>query len=87
MGIRKPQQSERRQRMLRAAEQYYEALADTKGAVSESDKRRLKRRLDRLAEPFTDDPAFTAFLKMERRAAGLDDEASDDEALDDEAAK
>jgi len=36
----------------------------------------LKRRLDELSAPFSDNVAYHAFLEMEREAAGLGEEKS-----------
>ncbi|MDC3378808.1 AAA family ATPase [Planctomycetota bacterium] len=70
MGVPLPQISHRRQAMLSAAEEYYRVLQSANGASTE-EKERLKRRLDDLVAPFSDDPAYHAFLKMERTVAGL----------------
>jgi hypothetical protein len=55
---------------MQAAEEYYQVLEKADNA-SEEDVDRLKRRLDELSMPFSDDPAYHAFLKMERLARGL----------------
>lgn len=39
--------------------------------IGEQPPDELRDKLDILLEPFTDDPAFTAFLQMKRAAAGL----------------
>jgi predicted ATP-binding protein involved in virulence len=70
MGVDLPQQSERWKSMMQAAEEYYQVLEKADNA-SEEDVDRLKRRLDELSMPFSDDPAYHAFLKMERLARGL----------------
>ena len=78
MGIEVPQRSKRFQQMFDAAKEYYKVLQEAEGASPEK-KRELEQRLDELTEPFSDDVAYHAFLKMERIAAGLggdDDEAS-----------
>jgi len=56
--------------MYDAAKEYYRILENGKN-VSQEEKDRLKRRLDELAAPFADDPAYAAFLAMERLAAGM----------------
>jgi predicted ATP-binding protein involved in virulence len=70
MGVDLPQQSERWKSMMQAAEEYYQVLEKADNA-SEEDVDRLKRRLDELSMPFSDDPAYHAFLKMERLARVL----------------
>jgi hypothetical protein len=52
--------------MMVVAKKYYTLLdAGKQTSVELSDK------LDKLLEPFSDDPAFTAFCQMKRAAAGL----------------
>lgn len=68
-GVEIPQQSRRFIAMETAAENYYRVLKQIPPA-SEDEKKVLKQRLDELLLPFSDDPAFVAFLKMERLAAG-----------------
>ena len=64
-GIEMPQKSLRFRQMMEAAEAYYKHLhecADETDPQTQS----LKQRLDELSIPFSDDPAFAAFLKFER---------------------
>lgn len=69
-GIEDVQRSARHQEMMATAKEYYRLLRE--GKSSDNGRREeLKRRLDELAEPFSDDPAYQAFLEMERVAAGL----------------
>ncbi|MBT9098120.1 AAA family ATPase [Methylovulum psychrotolerans] len=67
-GVEIPQQSQRFLDMEKAAEAYYTALQKIP-SVSEEEKQYLRQRLDDLLLPYSDDPAFQAFLKMERQAA------------------
>jgi len=67
MRVEKPQRSARYQRMMEAAEQYYRLLRSAKGKPA-PELARLKARLDELAAPFSEDPAYQAFLRMERQA-------------------
>ncbi len=67
-GVEIPQQSRRFIAMENAAENYYRVLKQIPPA-SDDEKQQLKQRLDELLLPFSDDPAFQAFLKMERLAA------------------
>jgi predicted ATP-binding protein involved in virulence len=69
MGVELPQRSLRWQEMKKAAEEYYRLLRERKGSPEELAQR--KARLDELIAPFSDDPAYVAFLEMEREAAGL----------------
>lgn len=68
MDIETPQRSVRYLQMVKAAEEYYAALQSMDEATPEEIET-LKRRLDELIEPFSDDAAFTTFLRMERRVA------------------
>jgi predicted ATP-binding protein involved in virulence len=63
-GVEIPQQSQRFLDMEKAAEKYYTLLKQMPSA-SEEEKTRLKQHLDELLFPYSDDPAFQAFLKME----------------------
>jgi predicted ATP-binding protein involved in virulence len=66
-GVEIPQQSQRFLNMEKAAEEFYTVLKQIP-PVSEDEKQRLRQRLDELLLPYSDDPAFQAFLKMERQA-------------------
>ena len=66
-GVEIPQQSQRFLDMEKAAEEYYTVLKQIPPA-SEVEKQHLRQRLDELLLPYSDDPAFQAFLKMERQA-------------------
>lgn len=64
MGVDLPQKSERYRKMIGAAEEYYRLLR-TPGALP-GDIEAAKQQLNLLSEPFSDDPAFQALLKIER---------------------
>lgn len=66
-GVEIPQQSRRFIKMEAAAEEYYRVLKQLP-AANEEEKHRLKQKLDELLMPYSDDPAYQAFLKMERLA-------------------
>ena len=66
-GVEIPQQSRRFIEMEEAAEDYYRVLKQLP-AAREEEKQRLKQKLDELLMPYSDDPAYQAFLKMERLA-------------------
>jgi predicted ATP-binding protein involved in virulence len=70
MGVEMPQKSERYLEMMEAAEEYYRVMQEAKEASPER-LEELKARLDELTIPYSDDPAYQAFLKMEREAAGI----------------
>ena len=65
MGVEQPQRSRRFREMIEVAEQYYEAIENGTGQDPDA-VRDLRERLDRLEEPFADNPAYVAFLRMQR---------------------
>ncbi len=73
-GIELPQRSKRFKDMMHAAEEYYEILGKAE-KVSPAERDALKAKLEALSMPYSDDPAYQAFLKMQRTSAGLDGEA------------
>lgn len=75
MGVQLPQKSERYQRMMEAAETYFRLLREPKPSPDAIEA--AERRLNELAAPFSDDPAFQALLKLERETerGGADDAA------------
>ncbi|MEI8248476.1 MAG: AAA family ATPase [Lentisphaerota bacterium] len=70
MGVDLPQRSIRYQKMYDAAKEYYRVIEDAKNSNKEK-KEELKRKLDELSAPFSDNVAYHAFLEMKRLAAGL----------------
>lgn len=72
-GVELPQRSQRYLDMLHTAEEYYRLLREVPDA-SEDEKQRLSDRLDQLSLPFSDDPAYQAFLNLQRVASGLNGE-------------
>ncbi len=62
--IQMPQKSQRYLDMMAAAEQYFSLLRDADARSADLDA--LKQRLDELAVPFSDDPAYQALLKQQR---------------------
>jgi len=76
IGIPMPQKSERYQKMMRAAENYYRLLREAEkwyspvrwrgNSALEKRKQELKRELDELLVPFSDNPAYMALLAFER---------------------
>ena len=68
MGIDQPQQSQRFRKMVAVAEEYYR-LIESGSAENDSEKvKALRDRLDELEEPFADNPAYVAFLRLQRTA-------------------
>jgi len=72
MGVEVPQRSHRYQEMYEAAKKYYTLLQEAASA-DQAQKEALKRKLDELSAPFSDNVAYHAFLEMKRIAAGLGD--------------
>jgi hypothetical protein len=66
MGVELPQKSERYRQMMAAAEEYFRLLRNSGTQPAEIDA--AERRFNELAEPFGDDPAFQALLRLEREA-------------------
>lgn len=62
------------EKMVVVARKYYAALDDADTTDQEAINK-LKEKLDILIEPFSDDPAFVAFLQMKRAAARVTTEA------------
>jgi predicted ATP-binding protein involved in virulence len=75
MGIPIPQKSIRYQQMMEVAEEYYRTLAQARDA-SGDELAILKDKLDELSIPYSDDPAFTAFLKFQRENVLRENETS-----------
>jgi len=65
MGVKLPQKSERYQRMMHAAEAYFRLLREPRPRADDAIEK-AQQRLNELAAPFSDDPAFQALLKLER---------------------
>jgi len=66
-GIEMPQRSERYKNMLNAAEQFFNLLEQEKPA-SEAEIIERKVELQKLSAPFSNDPAYQAFLNRKRIA-------------------
>ena len=68
MGVDLPQQSQRFQKMMAVAEKYYHLI---ESGLAEKDPEKIKilrDQLDELEEPFADNPAYVAFLRLQRTA-------------------
>jgi hypothetical protein len=70
-GVELPQRSKRFKDMMQAAEEYFAILGRAPRA-SPREKEKLKIGLDELSLPYSDDPAYQAFLKVQRAASGID---------------
>jgi predicted ATP-binding protein involved in virulence len=57
--------------MQRVAEEYFKLIDEGKTSDDDEQTKSLRNRLNELEERFSDDPAFTATLKVEREAKGL----------------
>jgi len=73
MNVEMPQKSKRYKDMMKTAEQYYILLEQGKSAETDEDLKKIKNKLDEKLIRYSDDPAFQAFLKMKRTAAGLNE--------------
>jgi predicted ATP-binding protein involved in virulence len=77
MGVELPQKSERYSAMVSVAEEYLRTTRAPR-QQSEAETAALRAKLDRLVEPYSDDPAFVALLRLEReKAIGGGDRAPD----------
>lgn len=65
MGVTLPQKSERYLDMVAVAEKYLKLVKDAT-PQSEAEAEALRVELDELTEPYSDDPAYTALLRLER---------------------
>lgn len=77
MGIEVPQRSARFQEMYETAQKYY-SLLKSETADSRGEKDALKRRLDDLSAPFSENVAYYAFLEMKRIHAGITSQDEDE---------
>lgn len=68
MGVDQPQRSQRFREMVSAAEEYLAALARSTAERDPAKIEELRDKLDRLEEPFSDNPAYVAFLRLQRGA-------------------
>ena len=71
MGVYLPQKSKRFLKMKEAAKEYARFLKKAKNVAPEQ-KEKLKLELDKLMMPYSNNPAYHAFLESEREAAGID---------------
>ncbi|MDB9308595.1 AAA family ATPase [Aphanizomenon sp. CS-733/32] len=67
MHVPHPYRNERYQQMMETAERYYQMLENANNSSPE-ELEKLKTELDELIEPYSDDVAYHAFLKMKRLA-------------------
>ena len=67
MEVPNVERSERFEEMTETAEQYFALIKQGKTTKDSRQVRELKAKLDRLQERFSEDPAYTALLKAERK--------------------
>jgi predicted ATP-binding protein involved in virulence len=67
MHVPHPYRNDRHQQMMETAERYYQMLENANN-TSPEELEKLKTELDELIEPYSDDVAYHAFLKMKRLA-------------------
>jgi predicted ATP-binding protein involved in virulence len=67
MHVLHPYRNDRHQQMMETAERYYQMLENANN-TSPEELKKLKTELDELIEPYSDDVAYHAFLKMKRLA-------------------
>lgn len=65
MGIEDPDVSPRYFKMLDAAKEYFQQLEEAP-LTNPEERAKLKRKLDELARPYADNPAYQALLELER---------------------
>jgi hypothetical protein len=70
-GVELPQRSKRFKDMMEAAERYFAILENAKNA-NPVEREQMKRRLEALSMPYSDEPAYQAFLKMQRASSSID---------------
>lgn len=66
-----PQRSKRWHDMKAVATEYYNLLEVAKKSIDSQEVQAVKLRLDELLIPYTNDPAYAAWLEMHRAAAGV----------------
>jgi len=72
MGVHPfPQRSKRWHDMKAVATEYYNLLEVAKKSTDSQEVQAVKLRLDELLIPYTNDPAYAAWLEMHRAAAGV----------------
>jgi predicted ATP-binding protein involved in virulence len=65
MGIEDPNASPRYFKMLDAAKEYFQQLEEVP-SMNSNERARLKQKLDGLARPYADNPAYQALLELEK---------------------
>jgi len=68
MGVPDVERSQRFKDMMKVAERYYQLLEEGKSSEDDTQVKQIKAELDQLSMLYSDDPAYTAFLNMERLA-------------------
>ncbi|RKZ69606.1 MAG: AAA family ATPase [Candidatus Parabeggiatoa sp. nov. 3] len=68
MGVPDVERSQRFKDMMTVAQRYYQLLEEGKKSENDAKIVLIKAELDELSKRYSDDPAYTAFLNMERLA-------------------
>ncbi len=68
MGVPDVERSQRFKDMMTVAQRYYQLLEEGKKSENDAQIVLIKAELDELSKRYSDDPAYTAFLNMERLA-------------------
>ncbi len=71
MGVEMPWRSKRYLQMKNTATEYYKLLDEGKDAETDEELKRIKARLDDLLLPYSNNPAYQAFMELQRDVAGL----------------
>jgi len=67
MEVPNVERSERFEEMIETAEKYFALIEEGKTSKNSEEVRKLKSKLDRLQEKYSEDPAYVALLKAERK--------------------
>jgi len=70
-GVDTPNMSSKREEMFKTAEDYYKLLEVAENEKDNQKLQELKDKMDSIAEKYSDDVAYYAFLKQERLARGI----------------
>ena len=73
MGVELPELSPRFKEMIVVAKEYFHLLEKSNSNENTHRRDSLKKKLDEMTAPFSDNPAYIAFLEMKRHAAKVDE--------------
>lgn len=66
MGVKNVERSQKFVEMTKTAEEYFDLIKKGKSAKTHKEVADIKKQLDRLIIPFSDDPAYSALLKIQK---------------------